>query len=75
MEKSLFFLVPATKKVFDLMEDDKLELSTESDSSINKIVSDDEQWLEESKTRLLKQFLDDISANLILSKMGKQVKK
>ena len=65
----------AIKKAFDLMGDDIVELSTENDALKSKIGSYDENWLEESKTRLLKQIMNERRAILILSRRQKQMKK
>ena len=45
------------------MGDDIVELSTENETMKNKIGSYDEYWLEESKTKLLKQIDDEKGAN------------
>ena len=57
------------------MGDDIVEISTENASLKNKIGSDDEKWLEETKGKVLKQFNDEKGANLIRSRMEKQMKK
>ena len=57
------------------MGDDLVEVSTENDSSKNKIGSYDEKWLEKSNAAHLKQFVDDKKANLIMSRMEKQMGK
>ena len=67
--------MPAIKKAFDLMRDDLVELSTENDASKNRKGSYDQQWLEESKAKLLKQIDDEKRANLIMVRMKKQMKK
>ena len=66
--------MPAIKKAFDLMGDDTLELSTENETLKNKIGFYDEEWLEESKVKLLRQIDDEKRANLIMSRMQKQIK-
>ena len=68
-------MMPAIKKAFTLLGDDILELSTENDALKNKIGSYDEKWLEESKNKKLKQIDDEKRANLIMSRMKKQMKK
>ena len=68
-------MMPAMKKAFDLMGDDRVDLSTENDALKNKIGSYDEKWLEESKAKLLKQIDDEKRANLIMSRMKKQMNK
>ena len=62
---------PANKKAFNLMGDDMIELSTENDALKDKTSSYDEKWLEESKTKLLKQIYDEKRENLIMSENGK----
>ena len=49
--EQLVSMMPAIRKAFDLMGDDRTKLSTENESLKNKIGSHDEKWLEESKTR------------------------
>ena len=73
--EQLVSMMLAIKKAFDLMGDDIVELSTENDALKSKIGSYDEKWLEESKTRLLKQLKDERRAILILSRRQKQMKK
>ena len=50
--------MPAIIKSFVFVGDDTVELSRESKSLKNKIVSHDENWLVETKAKLLKQFDD-----------------
>ena len=52
-------MMPAIKKAFTLLGDDIVKLSTENDALKNKIGSYDEEWLEESKIKLLKQIDDE----------------
>ena len=54
---------------------DIVELYTGKDVLRNRTVAYHEKWLKESKTKLLKQILDEKRANLILSRMQKQMKK
>ena len=68
-------MMPAIKKAFNLLGDDIVELSTENDALKNKIGSCDEKWLDESKAKLLKQIDDEKRANLIMSRMKKQMHK
>ena len=68
-------MMPAIKKAFNLMGDDIVELSTENDSLKNKKGSYDERWLEESKTKLLKEIDDEKRANIIMPRMKKQMNK
>ena len=67
-------MVPAIKAL-DLMGDDIVESSTRNESLKNKIDSYDGKWLEESEAKLLKQIDDGEEANLIMSRMEKQMKK
>ena len=73
--EQLVSMVPAIKKAFNLMGDDIIELSTENDALKNKIGSYDERWLEESKAKLLKEIDDEKRANIIMSRMKKQMNK
>ena len=66
-------MMPTFKKAFNLLGDDIVQLSTENDALKNKIGSYDEKWLEESKIKLLKQIDDEKRANLIMSRMKKQL--
>ena len=68
-------MMPATKKAYDSLVDDIVELCTENESSKNKIGSYDGKCFEESKAELLKQIDDEKRANLIMSRMEKQMKK
>ena len=73
--EQLVSMMPAIKKAFNLVGDDIVELSNENDALKNKIGSYDEKWLEESKTKMLKQIDDEKRANLIMSRMKKQMNK
>ena len=73
--EQLVSMMPAIKKAFNLLGDDKVELSTENDALKNKIGSYDEKWLEESKARFLQQIDDEKRANLIMSSMKKLLNK
>ena len=66
-------MMPAIKKTFDLMGDYIVGLSTENETLKNQIGDYDQKWLEESKSKLLKQIDNEKSANLIMSKMKKQM--
>ena len=68
-------MMPAIKKAFNLIGDDIVDLSTENDALKNKIGDYDEKWLEESKSKMLKQIDDEKRANLIMSRMKKQMNK
>ena len=50
--------MPATKKGFNLLSDDIVDLHTENQNLKNKLGSYDEKRLEESKLKLLKE-IDD----------------
>ena len=73
--EQLVSMMPAIKKAFNLLGDDIVELSTENDALKNKIGSYDEKCLEEYKARLLQQIDDEKRANLIMSRMKKQMNK
>ena len=73
--EQLVSMMPAIKKAFNLMGDDIVELSTDNDALKNKIGSYDERWLEESKLKLLKEVDDEKRANLIMSRMKRQMNK
>ena len=68
-------MMPAIKKAFNLLGDDIIELSTENDVLKNQIGEYDQKWLEESKTKLLKDINDKKRADLIMSRMKKQMNK
>ena len=61
--------MPAIKKAFNFLCEDIVDISTENDALKNKIGSCDEKWLEESKTKMLKQIVVEKRANLIMSRM------
>ena len=67
--------MPAIKKAFEIMGDGIVELSTENESFRNEIGSHDNNWLQESKAKLLKQIHDEKRANLFLSRTKKQMNK
>ena len=73
--EQLVSMMPAIKKVFNLMGDDIVELSVENESLKNQIGDYDEKWLQESKTKLLKEINDEKRANLLMSRMKKQMNK
>ena len=73
--EQLTAMMPAIKKAFNLLGDDIIELSTENDVLKKQIGEYDQKWLEESKTKLLKDINDEKRANLIMSRMKKQMKK
>ena len=57
--EQLVSMMPAIKKAFNLLGDDKIELSTENDALKNQIGDYDKKWLEESKNKKLKQIDDE----------------
>ena len=65
--------MPANKKAFDIKGDDIGELSTQSETTKNQFCDYDENWLEESEVKLLRQIDDEKKANLIMSRMKKQM--
>ena len=73
--EQLLSMMPSIKKTFTLLGDEIVELSTKNDALNNKIGFYDEKWLEESKTKLLKQIDDEKSADLFISRMKKQMGK
>ena len=64
----------AIEKAFGIMGDDIGELSTENDALKNRKGAYDEKWSEESKAKRLKQIDDEKRANLIMSRVKKQMK-
>ena len=73
--EQLVSMMPAIKKAFDLLGDNIVDLSAENDALKNQIGDFDEEWVEESKAKLLKQIDDEKRANLIMSRMKKQMNK
>ena len=73
--EQLVAMMPAIKKAFNLLGDDIVELSAENDTLKNKIGDYDEKWLEESKNKMLKEIDNEKRANLIMSRMKKQMNK
>ena len=73
--EQLVSMMPAIKKAFNLLGDDIIELSVENDALKNQIGEYDQKWLEESKAKLLKDINDEKRANLIMSRMKKQMNK
>ena len=67
--------MPAIKKAFNLLGDDIVDLSAENDTLKNKIGEYDEKWLQESKAKLLKDIDDKKRADLIMTRMKKQMNK
>ena len=73
--EQLVSMMPAIKEAFTLMGNDIVDLSTENDALKEKIGDYDEKWLQESKEKLLKDIDDEKRANLIMSRMKKQMEK
>ena len=73
--EQLTSMMPAIKKTFNLLGDDIIDLSVENDALKNQIGDYDQKWLEESKANLLKDINDEKRANLIMSRMKKQMNK
>ena len=73
--EQLVSMMPANKEAFTLMGNDIVDLSTENDALKEKIGDYDEKWLQESKEKLLKDIDDEKRANLIMSRMKKQMNK
>ena len=67
--------MPANKKSFDLMGDDIVEFSIENESLKIKIGCYDEKLLDEFKAKRLKQIDDEKRADLIMSRLGEQMRK
>ena len=73
--EQLTAMMPAIKKAFNLLGDDIVDLSADNETLKNKIGDYDEKWIEESKTKLLKDIDDEKGANLIMTRMKKQMDK
>ena len=73
--EQLVGMMPAIKKAFNLLGDGIVDLSTENDTLKEKIGDYDEKWLQESKAKLLKDINDEKRANIIMSRMKKQMNK
>ena len=71
--EQLVSMMPAIEKAFNLMGDDIVELSVENESLKNQKGNYDEKWLQEPKAKLLKDIDDEKRANLIMSRMKKQM--
>ena len=71
--EQLTSMMPAINKAFNVLGDDIIELSVENDALTNQIGDYDQKWLEESKAKLLKDINDEKRANLIMSRMKKQM--
>ena len=73
--EQLVSMMPAIKEAFTLMGNDIVDLSPENVALKEKIGDYDEKWLQESKEKLLKDIDDEKRANLIMSRMKKQMNK
>ena len=73
--EQLTAMMPATKKAFNVLGDDIIELSTENDVLKNQIGEYDEKWLQESKAKLLNDIDDKKRADLIMFRMKKEMNK
>ena len=73
--EQLVCMMTASKKAFDLLGNDIVDLSTKNESLKSKVGSYDEKWLEQWKAKLFKQIDDDKRANIIMSRMRKHMKK
>ena len=73
--EQLTAMMPAIKKAFNVLGDDIIELSTENDVLKNQIGEYDEKWLQESKTKLLKDIDDKKRVDLLMFRMKKQMNK
>ena len=73
--EQLISLMPAIKKSFNLMGDNIVELGVENESLKNQIGDYDKKWLQESEAKLIKDIDDEKRANLIMSRMKKQMNK
>ena len=73
--EQLTSMMPTIKKTFTVLGDDIIELSVENDALKNQIGNYDQKWSEESKAKLLKDINDEKRANLIMSRMKKQMNK
>ena len=56
-------MMPANKKVFDLLVEDMVELSTKNESFKNKKGSYEEKWLGDCETKPLNQIDDEKRGN------------
>ena len=73
--EQLVSMMPAIKNAFNLLGDDIIELSVENDALKKQIGDYDQKWLEETKARLSKVIDDKKRADLIMSRMKKQMNK
>ena len=73
--EQLTSMMPAIKKAFNVLGDDIIEFSTENDVLKNQIGDYNQKWLDESKTKLLKDINDEKRANIIMARMKKHMDK
>ena len=73
--EELTSMMPAIKKAFNVLGDDIIELSFENDALKNQIGDYDQKWLEKSKAKLSKNINDEKRANLIMSRLKRQMNK
>jgi predicted metalloprotease with PDZ domain len=73
--EELVAMMPAVKKAFNIMADDIYELSTENEILKDKIGDYDENWLKESKVKLMANTTEDKKNKLILERMRNQLNK
>ena len=73
--EQLVRMMLAIKKAFNLLGDGIVDLTTENNALKEKIGDYDERWLQESNEKLLRDIDDEKRANLIMSRMKKQMNK
>ena len=73
--EQLVSMTPAFKKAFNLLGDDIVDLGVKNESLKNQIGDFDKKSLQESKAKLLKDNDYEKRANLITSRMKKQMQK
>ena len=73
--EQLVNIMHAIKWGISLLGIDIIGIPTGNDALKNKKGSYDQQWLEETKAKLLKQINDDKRVNLIMSRVKKQMER
>ena len=73
--EQLVSMMPAIRKAFNLMGGNIAELSVENESLKNQIDDYDEKWLQELKTKLLRDIDDEKRAIFIMSRMKEEMSK
>ena len=68
-------MMPAIKKALNFLGDDIVELTTKNDALRSKVGPYNEKWLQEPKNKMLKQIDDEKRANLLMSRITKQMEK